>query len=173
MRRKTKTGKEKVSFNFDFQKDAVMGEVGASTAEGDTEDEQIQGAEEEGDSVMDDWNEGEHAPNIRKEVDAAWNKLSQTAKNKNIKSESVSKNVEARKQKAGEHGGAPQEQIARESVGAGRQEKAGACPTEKGGDAEGSKGTRRTCDRSDDRHGQEDVGLATGVRNCAGQEICG
>ena len=39
---------------------------------------------------MDDWNEGEHAPNIRKEVDAAWNKLSQTAKNKNIKSENRS-----------------------------------------------------------------------------------
>jgi hypothetical protein len=38
--------------------------------------------------------------------------------------------------KAGEHGGAPQEQIARESGGAGEQEKAGAYPKEKGGDAE-------------------------------------
>jgi hypothetical protein len=52
--------KAKVAFG-----DALMGEAGASAAEGDTEGEQTQGAEEEGDSNMGDWDEDEHAPNIR------------------------------------------------------------------------------------------------------------
>jgi hypothetical protein len=72
---------------------------------------------------MNDWNEGEHAPNIRKEVEKAWSKLSKAAKQKNAKSEWISKNVGARKLVCMEDGGAPQEQIARESVGAGGQEK--------------------------------------------------
>jgi hypothetical protein len=52
-----------------------MGEAGASAAEGDTEGEQTQEDEDDGGANMNDWNEGEHAPNIRKEVDKAWSKL--------------------------------------------------------------------------------------------------
>jgi hypothetical protein len=32
---------------------------------------------------MKEWDKGEHAPNIRKEVEAAWSKLSKNAKQKN------------------------------------------------------------------------------------------
>jgi hypothetical protein len=91
--------KEKVTSKFDFDEDTLMGEAGASTAEGEgaTEGEQAQGAEDDGDSNMDDWNEDEHAPNIWKEVEAAWKKLSKSSKNKNTKSDWIRKNVEARK----------------------------------------------------------------------------
>jgi hypothetical protein len=91
-------------------------------------------------------------------------------KQKNTKSEWVSKNVEARKLMCMEE---HHKSRSREKAVARADKKKGACPTEKGGDAEGSKGTRRTRGRSDDRHGLEDAGVATGVRNCEGQEVCG
>ena len=75
-----------VTFRFEFpDEDTAMGEAGASAAEGDTEGEQTQEDEDDGGANMNDWNEGEHAPNIRKEVEKAWSKLSKVAKQKNTK----------------------------------------------------------------------------------------
>jgi hypothetical protein len=71
-----------VSFRFDFDKDVKMGETGASGAEEDTEGEQAQEAEDDADVNMSDWNEGEHAPTIRSEVEKAWSKLPRASKQK-------------------------------------------------------------------------------------------
>jgi hypothetical protein len=72
-------------------------ETGALDAEEDTEGEQAQEAEDDADANMSDWNEEEHAPTIRSEVEKAWSKLTKVSKQKNTKSEWVSKNVAARK----------------------------------------------------------------------------
>jgi hypothetical protein len=75
-----------VTCRFDFpDEDTAMGEARASAAEGDTEGGKTQEAEDDGGANMNDWNEGEHAPNIRKEVEKAWSKLSKVAKQKNTK----------------------------------------------------------------------------------------
>jgi hypothetical protein len=70
-----------VKFRFEF--DVKMGETGASgDAEEDTEGEQAQEAEDDADVNMSDWNEDEHAPTIRSEVEKAWSKLPRASKQK-------------------------------------------------------------------------------------------
>jgi hypothetical protein len=72
-----------VKFRFEF--DVKMEETGASGAEEDTEGEQAQEAEGDADVNMSDWNEGEHAPTIRSEVEKAWSKLPRASKQTNKK----------------------------------------------------------------------------------------
>jgi hypothetical protein len=71
-----------VTFRFGF--DVEMGETGAlgAGAEDDTEGEQAQEAEDDADVNMSDWNEEEHAPTIRGEVEKAWSKLPRASKQK-------------------------------------------------------------------------------------------
>jgi hypothetical protein len=83
MRLQPPPDKEKVTIKFDFDEDTLMGEAGVSAAEGETPRASKPRVPRKRETRT--WMIGmrTNAPNIRKEVDAAWSKLSKSAKNKN------------------------------------------------------------------------------------------
>jgi hypothetical protein len=69
-----------VTFKFGF--DMQMEDTGALDAEADTAGEQAKEPEDEADANMSDWNEEDHTPTIRSEVEKASSKLPKASKAK-------------------------------------------------------------------------------------------